>query len=62
MTTFTIIFASACVLWLWLTILACLFLAGAADDLAVELRRKENRRRHSLGKWLVRSRQLRRVR
>jgi hypothetical protein len=45
-----------------MTVLACLFLAGAADELAAELRRKENRRRHTLGKWLVRSRQLRRVR
>lgn len=61
MTTFTIIFASAFVLWVWLTLFACLFLASAADDLAEHLTRKRNRRRHTLGQWLVRSRQLRRV-
>lgn len=62
MTTFTIIFASAVVLWICLTLWACLFSVVAAKELAGKLRRKENRRRHTLGKWLLRSRQLRRVR
>lgn len=53
MTTFILIFASAFVLWLWLTVMAALFLAKSADELYEALRRKENRRKHSLGKWLV---------
>lgn len=32
-------------------VFACCFLAGAADDLARTLRRR-NRRQHNLGKWL----------
>jgi type II secretory pathway component PulK len=52
MTTFILIFASAVVLWLWLTVLAAMFLASSADDLYEAIRRKGNRRKHSLAKWL----------
>jgi hypothetical protein len=39
-------------LWLLATVFAALRVAADADALARELWRKQNRRKHNLGKWL----------
>jgi hypothetical protein len=67
MTTFLLVSLAIIGTWLVFTVLACLFLARAADDLAEALRRKswvlsrKNRRRHTLGAKLMATGQLRRI-
>ena len=52
MTTFILVFFAVAVAWLWLTVLAIIFLSGAASRLEESLRRKSPKRSSGLGKWL----------
>lgn len=52
MNTLILIFVVACGLWMLATVFAAFALASRADKRIEHLRRKENRRRHTLAKLM----------